>query len=150
MAGIEWKRICCPVDFSEPSRVAMRVAAGLASKFGAELALLHAWTPPAYDLPEGGPLFTEEFTRKATARIDELLAAWKREAESVGAARVSTAIAHGVPFEEIVRFAADGRYDLIVMGTHGRTGLQHAIIGSVAERVVRVAKCPVLTIRPAG
>ncbi|HWM86759.1 MAG TPA: universal stress protein, partial [Kofleriaceae bacterium] len=67
-----------------------------------------------------------------------------------GLREVGTNISQGVPFAEVVREAREGGFDLIVMGTHGRTGLRHALIGSVAEKVVRKAPCPVLTVRPPG
>jgi nucleotide-binding universal stress UspA family protein len=74
---------------------------------------------------------------------------WRLEAERlVGAARVTAEKGVGEPAAEIVSFAKDRAVDLLVLGTHGRTGLEHALMGSIAERVVRRARCPVLTVRP--
>jgi nucleotide-binding universal stress UspA family protein len=86
---------------------------------------------------------------QAASQVDTLLESLKKDAARLGVLRVTAAKSIGPPVAEIVRFAREGNYDLIVLGTHGRTGLKHALIGSVAERVVRHAHCPVLTIRPA-
>jgi nucleotide-binding universal stress UspA family protein len=76
---------------------------------------------------------------------------WRAEAEKlVGAPRVTAAPAVGEPSAEILEAAREAKSDLIVVGTHGRTGLEHALMGSIAERVVRRAHCPVLTVRPQG
>jgi nucleotide-binding universal stress UspA family protein len=81
-------------------------------------------------------------------QTDALLARWKKEATADGAPRVSANKAVGEPAAEIVAAAEDGKYDAIVVGTHGRTGLAHVLLGSVAERVVRRAPMPVVTVRP--
>jgi nucleotide-binding universal stress UspA family protein len=78
------------------------------------------------------------------------LAEWKGIAEGMGAKSVRTAKGVGEPALEVVEFAKEGGFDLLVVGTHGRTGLRHAILGSTAERVVRRAACPVLTVHPEG
>jgi nucleotide-binding universal stress UspA family protein len=77
------------------------------------------------------------------------MAEWKAKAEAMGIGQVEAATAIGEPAHEILAFAKAQSADLVVIGTHGRTGLQHALMGSVAERVVRRATCPVLTVRPA-
>ncbi len=115
---------------------------------GARVLLLHV-TPGPYPAPE--TFLTAEQWR-------EIFAAHRREAEVQLGALASTApevkaeilVTRGVPFLEIVRVTAERKADLIVMGTHGRTGLAHALMGSVAEKVVRMAACPVLTVRHAG
>jgi universal stress protein A len=73
---------------------------------------------------------------------------WKALAEGMGIAKVEVATSIGEPAHEILDFAKAQRVDLVVIGTHGRTGIQHALMGSVAERVVRRSTCPVLTVRP--
>ncbi len=143
----EWKKICCPVDFSESSRAALRVAASLARRHGAELLLFHAYPLPGYTLPEGSVLPSSHMLQDLASQTEAQLERWKRETESLGAPRVAVAQAVGEPAAEIVEFARSSGTDLLVIGTHGRTGLRHAILGSVAERVVRNAGCPVLTIR---
>ncbi len=148
MTGADWKRICCPVDFSEPARVAMQIAADLARRHGAELTLFHAYPLPGYTLPDGSVVPSTTMLQDLATQTANHLAAWKAEAEQAGAPRVSTAHAIGDPAAVIVDFVRDGAYDLVVVGTHGRSGFRHALVGSVAERVVRRAPCPVLTVHP--
>lgn len=144
---LHWKKILCPVDFSDTSREAVNVAVELARKFDASVKLLHVYAAPTYALPEGAIIPTPDELRAVTDDVERALDAWKTKAAAQGAP-VATATAMGIPFVEILRFARDGACDLIVMGTHGRTGLRHALLGSVAEKVVRKSPCPVLTIRP--
>jgi nucleotide-binding universal stress UspA family protein len=148
MSALQWKRICCPVDFSEPSRAAMRVAAGLAQCFGAELTLLHAYDIPGYSILDATILPSPQTLQEQSDRIDKLLGEFRAEAERLGAPSVNTDKVQGPAFLEIVRFAREGAFDVVVMGTHGRAALKHALMGSVAEKVVRKAPCPVLTVRP--
>jgi nucleotide-binding universal stress UspA family protein len=82
-----------------------------------------------------------------TADLEKSLEAEARSVEDAGVAAVHTMLIQGVAQAEIVRLASEQGFDLIVMGTHGRTGLRHALLGSVAEKVVRKASCPVLTVR---
>jgi nucleotide-binding universal stress UspA family protein len=144
------RKILCPVDFSAPSQEALHYAADLAQQFGAELTLLHVYQVPGYAFPEGVVMAAPEVLADLLASIDRALAEARTEAAGRGAARVATATAQGAPWTEIVRVAAEGGHDLIVLGTHGRTGIKHALLGSVAERVIRKAPCPVLTVRPTG
>jgi nucleotide-binding universal stress UspA family protein len=149
MPNADWKKICCPIDFSDASRAAMEVAADLARRTGASLVLLHAYPIPGYTFPDGSvvasPKMMQELADQAEKHLDE----WRREAERLlGAGRVSAEKVVGEPAAEIVSFARSAGADLVVVGTHGRTGLEHALMGSVAERVVRRAHCPVLTVRP--
>jgi nucleotide-binding universal stress UspA family protein len=144
----EWKRICCPVDFSGPSRDAVQVAADLSRRFDSELHLLHVFQVPVYSFLDATVFPTTKMVEQLLERIDSLLAHWEQEAEQLGARKVSSAKTEGIPHVEIVRFARESNCELIVMGTHGHTGVKHALIGSVAEKVVRTADCPVLTIRP--
>jgi nucleotide-binding universal stress UspA family protein len=139
---MSFRKILCPTDFSEGSRQALRLAI---DKLGADahLVLAHVWQPPyVYGADAGipGSVFLETKTLAENA-----LARWKSEAERLGAQRVSTVLATGSPWHEIVELARrDHAIDLIVMGTHGYTGLKHLLLGSVAEQVVRHAPCPVL------
>lgn len=147
MRTAEWKRICCPIDFSDTSRAAMEVAADLARRFGAELVLLHAYPVPGYTFPDGSVVASARMMQELADQVARHLGEWRKSAEALGAARVSTATSVGEPAAEIVSHAAAKGVDLLVLGTHGRTGLEHALMGSVAERVVRHAQCPVLTVR---
>lgn len=148
--AIGWRKICCPVDFSEPSRAALQVAVDLARSFGAELTLFHAYQLPGYTLPEGSVVVSPRMLEELADRAEAHLAEWMGLARSMGGADVKTAKAVGEPALEIVEFAHAGGFDLLVVGTHGRTGLRHALLGSTAERVVRRAACPVLTVHPEG
>lgn len=125
----------------------MRAAIELAAPAGAPVTLLHVWQFPAYafaDVPLPGSL-SQEIADQAARQ----LAAWKREAAGLGQVEVSSALLEGVPWDRIVdALRADPAYDLTVMGTHGRTGIRRALLGSVAEKVVRHAPCPVLVVRP--
>ncbi len=141
-----WHVIGCPVDFSEPSREAMHLAAELASTSGARLVLINVRPRPPLAFAEAPPYSAEEMFRQVDELAERSLAEWKAEALARGAPIVQTRSLTGAPHIEIVRFARDNDLDLLVMGTHGRTALMHAVLGSVAEKVVRRAPCPVLTV----
>jgi nucleotide-binding universal stress UspA family protein len=145
---LEWKRILCPVDFSDASRSALRVAAELARRFDGELTVFHAYPLPGYTLPEGTILPATAMLQELAEQTDALLKEWRAKAEADGAPRIATAKAVGEPAAEIVAAASEGKFDVVVVGTHGRTGLAHVLLGSVAERVVRRAPMPVVTVRP--
>jgi len=148
MARADWKKILCPIDFSDASRAALETGAELASRFGASLTLFHAYPVPGYTFPDGSFVASskmlDELADQARRHLDE----WKAIAASLGVAGVEAVTAVGEPAHEIVTWAKDHAVDLVVVGTHGRTGLTHALMGSVAERVVRRSPCPVLTVRP--
>ena len=143
------KKILVPVDFSTHSAEALRMAADLARRYEASLELLHVFQTLTYALPEGYVLPSSEEIAKIMDQFQLQLDAAKRSALDLGAPAVDTALLQGGVATEIVRFAKDRACDLIVMGTHGRTGVKHLLIGSVAEYIVRVAPCPVLTVRGA-
>ena len=136
MAIIEWRRVCCPVDFSQPAHRALGVAADLCRRLGSELVLFHA---------DGSARVADELPQVGS--VDGQLAAWKEEAERLGAQRVAVARAEGPAEVAIVEYARANGVDVLVVGTHGRVDREHMIRGSVAEGVVRTAECPVLTIR---
>lgn len=142
-----WHTIGCPVDFSEPSREAMHLAADLASTSGARLILLYVRSLPPLAFAEAPSFTTEELLEQADELAERSLAEWRNEALARGAPVVQTRSLIGVPHAEILRFAQENDLDLLVMGTHGRTAFMHAVLGSVAEKVVRRAPCPVLTVR---
>jgi len=151
MPNADWKRICCPIDFSDASRAAMEIAADLARRQGADLVLLHAYPIPGYTFPDGSVVASPKMMQELADQAERHLEEWRAAAEGlVGAPRVETHTAVGEPAAEIVSYARASGIDLVVVGTHGRTGLEHALMGSVAERVVRRAHCPVLTVRPPG
>ena len=145
---IELKRILLPSDFSENAQRATDFACGLAEKFGAELHLLHVCQQAAAMLPElagneaAARHYEHDAEQAAIRQLEGLLdPTWSAGRLIVRATR------SGSPVAEIPRYASESAVDLIVLGTHGRTGLAHLLMGSVAENVVRHAHCPVLTIR---
>jgi nucleotide-binding universal stress UspA family protein len=140
-------KILVPVDFSEHSAEALRTAVALGRSYGAALTLVHVFDPAAYAVPQEFALFTPMQLERLTREFEDQLAATKSEALKLGAARVETRLLSGTPAFRIADFAKDAGADLIVMGTHGRTGVRHLFLGSVAERVVRAAPCAVLTVK---
>jgi nucleotide-binding universal stress UspA family protein len=140
--------ILVAVDFSPHADRALKYAAMLAQRLSARLELVHvvedpfitgAWNPEAY-VPDAG-----ELLEGLIANAERRLATLGQSAAALGVA-AKTAVLSGRPAQAIVEHAEAGGFDLIVMGTHGRTGLSHVMMGSVAERVVRRAPCPVLTV----
>ena len=143
-----YHRILWPTDFSRLANVALPHAVGLAAQAEAELVLLHVLPPPAvYAVPEVSGALWIPLQRKTRAAAQTQL---RRLEERVKQSKIRTqaAVIEGVPFLQILRTAKRLRCDLIVLATHGRTGIVHAIMGSVAENVIRRAPCPVLTVRP--
>lgn len=140
------KRILCPTDFSETAAAAERHAVALARALGAELVLLHVASEALWRETLG----TREVRRvfeSQRAWVTETLAARVREL-TTGGVSARSVVKTGVPWREVVGAVEEEHADMIVMGTQGRTGLDRLLIGSVAERVVRHAPCPVLTVRP--
>jgi universal stress protein A len=149
----ELRKVLCPVDLSPEAGSAASEAASLAQALGAELVLLHvmAETALAFGDPLMAPGEVSQFTVPVLAEeyYTEMEKRLKRLGSELAAAGVpvSTMLLRGSPHEAIVSAADDAHADLIVMGTHGRTGLSHLLLGSVTERVVRTAKVPVMTLR---
>jgi len=142
-----FKKILVGTDFSEPSDAARRTAIELARRLGAELEIVHVEEPlPAYAFSEGAlpdlPRLQEEVRSWAEREVEQQA----KEARAAGVP-VTTAVLLGTPANAIVETARTDGADLIVVGTHGRTGFERILLGSVAERVVRTASCPVLTVR---
>jgi nucleotide-binding universal stress UspA family protein len=139
-------KILVPIDFSDHSQRALDEAIGLAKTFGAQLHLLHCYQiHPAAVAPYGivvPETFEHDIRRAALQRLSE----WREKATAAGV-RVQEHITAHFPAEEIVAMADHLGVDLIVMGTRGLTGLKHVLLGSVAERTIRLAKCPVLTVK---
>jgi nucleotide-binding universal stress UspA family protein len=147
---VMYKRILCPTDFSGPANKALQYACDLAAQYDAELHLLHVLPDPVAALTAYGPVVSAippDWEENMRAQVNQQLAdALDKNWEKGKTVRRS--ISEGVAFAEIIRYARDNAIDLIVMGTHGRTGFNHFIMGSEAEKVVRNAPCPVLTIPP--
>ena len=147
---VDVKRILFPTDFSAHADFAWPFALTFARRFSAELHLLHVVTPPprlteTYVANFDPEQVVEALCQEAQRALDPLL-----QTATVGGLIARCEIRVGMDFREIVEYARAQDIDLIVMATHGRTGLAHALVGSVAERVVRKSPCPVLTVKPAG
>ncbi|MGC1275393.1 MAG: universal stress protein [Planctomycetaceae bacterium] len=143
------RRILHPTDFSERSEAAWKYAELLANRFGSELVLLHVLQEPIAVLPESSLAVAPP-----AINLPELMDAAEQGLGKFEAAAPATivdrTVRNGPAAEEIVHYAKEAGADLIVLGTHGRTGLAHVLLGSVAEKVVRKAPCAVLTVRPRG
>ncbi len=143
-----WRRILHPTDFSRASSAAFARAVALARADRAQLFLVHVLAPP---MPIGGegyvaPQVYEDLEASARQYGEKRLAALQTKARKSGA-RVTGMLLEGVADDQIIRAARRRKADLIVIGTHGRTGLARLFLGSVASRVVAGARCPVLTVR---
>ena len=143
---VQFKNILVPIDFSETSKKALRYAIPLAEKFGAKITLVHVLEPNVYPENLLAPVELEEIKTRTIGEGEELLEKLKQEAVC---GRVDSVViaTMGMPYQRIIDLAAVTEADLIVLTTHGYTGLKHVFLGSTAERVVRHAPCPVLTIR---
>ncbi|WP_347274218.1 BCCT family transporter [Candidatus Kuenenia sp.] len=144
----EPKNILCPVDYSIYSEKALNYAIEIAGKYGSKLYLIHVLDARIHGVNES-VLYRFNIGDESTIKElnDRLLRCVKEDVRSK--MPVESIVVQGVPFVEIVKAAREYAIDLIVMGTHGRTGISHAIMGSVAETVVRKAHCPVFTVRHA-
>ncbi len=144
------KTILFPTDFSNGARAAMDHAASLAKDYQAKLILLYViqdisiaeWYIPS-SLSVGD--LVEDMRKSAWQEMDKWFAEVSQQVKDV-----EKMVVRGVPFVEIIQTAKEKTADLIVIGTHGRTGIDHMLFGSTAEKVVRKASCPVLTVRIAG
>lgn len=144
------KTILFPTDFSQGARAAMDHALSLARDYRAKLVLLYViqdisiaewYIPSSLSVTD----LVEDMEKSAWKEMDK----WGAEAQA-STENVEKMVVRGVPFVEIIRTAKDRNADLIVIGTHGRTGIDHMLFGSTAEKVVRKSPCPVLTVRIAG
>jgi nucleotide-binding universal stress UspA family protein len=144
-----FEKILVPVDFSESANQAVQVGIDLAKRYEASLELAHVYQPVGYALPEGYVLITPDQLDEILAEFQKQLAAAKAQAVAAGVAKVDAVLLQGYPIREIVRRATEQKVDLIVMGTHGRSGIPRVFLGSVAENVLRSSPCPVLVVRAA-
>ena len=144
---MNWKTILVPTDFSEHSRAGLLLARDIAREQGARLVVLHVVVDalPAL-LPDVAGFRYDEIVEQLAARARESLPGFFPDAERAGL-EVEFRVAYGVPHVEICREAAEIPADLVVIATHGRSAALHLLIGSVSEKVVHRAACPVLVAR---
>ena len=143
--------ILVPVDYSACSAAAVRFAVELASKLGAELDIVHVWDRPAYVSDslkvghgEGARSLVELIRENAEAEMAQFLAKLGLPATL----KLSTRLLSGNPAATVLKTLQERKHQLLVVGTHGRTGLRHMLLGSVAEKLVRLSPVPVLTVPP--
>lgn len=141
-------KILCPVDRSTPSHRAAQEASRIATALGAHLTLLHVMDPLIVPVP-GGPLVPFSPDREDEVRNREWLQTYQADAAALGAT-TDIALATGRPSDTIVAHAKAMAADLIVIATHGSSGLDHFLLGSTTEKVLRLASCPVLTVTPSA
>jgi nucleotide-binding universal stress UspA family protein len=146
------QKILFATDFSENSRFALQYALSFARKYEAKIYILHVIQQPAYPLGMYAEIsfdamdkFNRNLSEATTKEMRELC-----EKDLSGFENYEPLILSGTPFLEILRTAREKEADLIVVGTHGRTGLDHVLFGSTAEKVVRRASCPVVSVRLPG
>ncbi|MEZ4403037.1 MAG: universal stress protein [Kofleriaceae bacterium] len=140
------KRLLLATDFSPQARHALGYAAELSARLDVPLLLVAAFQIPSYPLPEGAIIASQDTIAKLLEHTSRDLAAEVKHATELGAKGVDSVVIEGVAALEIVRLAKERSIDLIVMGSHGRGGLSRAILGSVADRVMRSAHCPVMIV----
>ncbi len=142
----QFKRILLATDFSETSTYAVEYALLMARTFGAELHVLHVLETEIPVMMDGivylPPNYFDEIEKITAERLESVIAREDRDKLAV-----TLVMRRGAPFSQIVRYAHDQKMDLIVLGTHGRGALAHVFLGNVAEKIVRQAPCPVLTVR---
>lgn len=141
-------RILVPIDFMSHSAEAIRAALDVAGHYHAEVVLLYVHEPVEHPMMPSGhivssPAQLERMCPTARARLEAV----RREVEATGSRDVTARLVHGRPAPAILELAEREPFDLIIMGTHGRTGVERIVLGSVAEEVMRRAPCPVLTIK---
>jgi nucleotide-binding universal stress UspA family protein len=141
------KKIAVAVDFSEVSVKALKTAMGLADELNSELVVVHCAPIYAVALPEDGHVkVNEKVLDREMTKAREQLSALVSEVHA-GTIKLSQEVVWGEPTAELNRYVADNAVDIVVIGTHGRTGLRHLFLGSVAESVLRHANVPVICIR---
>ncbi len=142
---ISLKKILCPIDHSDCSKEALKYAVTFAMKDEAKLYLLHVIDIRSFD--ESLDTMTRQMPDDETIKQLKTKLFECVPEEIRNDMQVEALVVQGIPFAEIISIAKKNKVDMIVMGTHGRTGLAHIMIGSVSEKVVRKAHCPVLTVR---
>jgi nucleotide-binding universal stress UspA family protein len=141
-----FQKILVPIDFSALNPDVLHTAAELCRRYEARATLLHVWESELFSVPQIDRLYDPTRIPGWTDKLMRSLERARHDMQADGALQIDVALLEGSPYREILRFAHDGAFDLIVLGTHGRTGLAHALLGSVAEKVVRLSRCAVMTV----
>lgn len=142
----KYRRLLCPVDFSDVSKNAFQIAIDLAVLFKADLHVIHVFQMPASTIPEGIYDIPDDMEDKVKSHFSKKLDEFIKN-HSTPEINIITGSYAGFPHVEIIKYVNEANADMIVMGTHGRTGLSHVLLGSVTERVIRTSDIPVLTVR---
>lgn len=140
--SIRVRRILAPVDFSEASGHALDYAIALARVFNADVHVLYVLEDPFLYAPTTAQSFRDEYEQSQQKQLEQLLGSHTAEGVTI-----ESSMQPGTPFYEIISYSKQNDIDLIVIGSHGKGLVAHALLGSVAEKVVRKAPCPVLTVR---
>ena len=143
---MEYKKIICPIDFSDFSRRALEVAAELAKRFDADLHVIHIFQLPAVALPYAMYEMPRELEDKIKHELSDKLNEFIEETDTA-TVNITCGLGQGIPDAEILSAANKHEADIIVMGSRGRTGLARILLGSVAERVIRFADVHVMIVR---
>jgi nucleotide-binding universal stress UspA family protein len=140
----EIERILVPTDFADPAERALELAIDLSKKYGAALTLLHVYDVPVYPYTWAAPSADQQAAIRAAAQrhLDDAVTELRKQVPDA-----QGVLSCGSPWEEIQKAAENTRASLIVMGTHGRRGLDHMLLGSVTEKTLRLSRIPVLTVR---
>lgn len=141
-----FQKILVPIDFSELNPDVLHTAAELCRRFEARATLLHVWESELFSVPGIHRLYDPMLIPGWNEKLMRSLERARHDMQADGALQIDIALIEGAPYREILKFAHDGAFDLIVLGTHGRTGLEHALLGSVAEKIVRLSRCAVMTV----
>lgn len=147
LRALELKKILVPIDFSDHSRKALQYAIPFARTFGASIDLIYVVEPTVYPADfsfgqVGFPAIEDELRKRGAEELDELI-----RTEIAGSIPAKRAVRTGKAFYEILLYAKEEKMDFIIIATHGHSGIEHALFGSTAEKVVRKASCPVLVVR---
>ncbi|HSQ65741.1 MAG TPA: universal stress protein [Polyangiaceae bacterium] len=140
------KTLLVPVDFSDTSNLALDYAVDLAKALGGKVVVMHAYELPVYGFPDGALVATVEIATRIMNGAQAGLAALLEKRKDKGV-EITSVLRQGVPWDEVHSVAEEVKADMIVIGTHGRGGLARALLGSVAEKIIRTSTRPVLTIR---
>jgi universal stress protein A len=144
-----FNKILVPIDYSPCSNEATRTAVDLAGRYSATITLVNVYEPIDRMMPEAYWVITPEQEQRVLAGFREQLDKAEKQVRDRGPVNVTTRLLEGEPAQRIVDYARENDCDLIVMGTHGRKGVKHLLLGSVAERVLRTAPCAVLVVKAA-